>query len=77
MNEIRYASKEDSNLIIKGIIEICNLEKEKPETKNKLTKQTKNAIQRKEIRIITLDHKPIGFVQYKFTKKTPYGYKRT
>ena len=73
MIQIRFGKKDDINLILNGILEICKIEKQKPETKNKLIQQTKNAIQKKEIRIITLNKEPIGFLQYKFTKKTPYG----
>ena len=73
MNEIRYASKEDLDLIIKGILEICNLEKEKPDTKKQILRKTLKAIKNKEIITIYTNNKPVAFIQFKFTKKTPYG----
>lgn len=73
MKDIRYAEKGDINFILHGIREICRIERQKPDSKTKLISLIKKAIRKKEIRIIAQDKKDIGFVQFTFTKKSPYG----
>lgn len=73
MEEIRYAEKGDINFILQGIREICRIERQKPDSKAKLVNQIKKVIRKKEIRIIAQDKEAIGFIQFTFTKKSPYG----
>lgn len=72
--KIRFATKKDIPFIVKGIQEICRIEKENPDKKENIIKITKKALRKKEIKVaVDKNNKPIGFIQFKFTNKTPYG----
>lgn len=73
MLKIRYAIKEDIPFILQGIMEVCRIEKEKPDKKAKLVCLINKAMQKKEIRVITKGKETAGFVQFQFTRKSPYG----
>lgn len=68
------AVKEDVTFILRGIKEICKIEKQKPDPDKTIIKLTNNAINNNQIRILRINKKPIGFVQYKFTRKSLYGF---
>jgi len=73
--KIRNATSKDLNFIYGGTIDICKIEKQTPEKKSFTIKQLKLAIKNKKIRIAYLSEKPIGFVQFTFSNKSPYGLK--
>ncbi len=73
MLKIRYAIKADIPFILQGIREVCRIEMEKPDKKAKLIRLINKAMKKKEIRVVTQDGKTAGFVQYQFTRKSPYG----
>lgn len=71
--EIKNAKTEDIPFVIEGIKEICKIEKQKPESDKSLLKTTFKAIKKKEILIVTNKNHQIGFLQFTFSKKSPYG----
>lgn len=73
MDKIRYASEEDIPFIIQGIKEISIVEKQKPDKDVMILKFIKLALKKNEIKVISKDKKVIGFIQFKFTNKNPYG----
>ncbi|MBW3003401.1 GNAT family N-acetyltransferase [Candidatus Woesearchaeota archaeon] len=73
MINVAFAKVKDVPFILRGTKEICTIEKQKPELENKQLKLIRSAIQNKEIRVASADGKAVGFVQFKFTKKNPYG----
>ena len=70
---IEFATEKDLKLIIKGIKEICNIEKQKPKKEAILINNIKKAIRNKRIIIAKRDNKKIGFIQFTFSNKEPYG----
>lgn len=72
--KIDYAKKQDILFIIKGIKEICKIEKEKPEKNSFLIKKIKEALEKNQIIIARYKDEPIGFVQFIFSNKEPYGF---
>ncbi|MFA5888314.1 MAG: GNAT family N-acetyltransferase [Candidatus Nanoarchaeia archaeon] len=73
MLKIRYAIRSDIPFILQGIREVCKIEMEKPDKKPKLIRLINKAMKKKEIRVVTQDGKTAGFVQFQFTRKSPYG----
>jgi GNAT superfamily N-acetyltransferase len=71
--KIQNATKKDINFIYNGTTDICKIEKQKPEKKAFTIKQLKQAIQTKKVRVAHLNKKPVGFVQFTFSNKSPYG----
>jgi phosphinothricin acetyltransferase len=71
--EIRNAKKEDELLILKGIKEICKLEKEKPDSIAHLKKQFNHSLKRKEIIVTTINNKAVGFIWFLIASRVPYG----
>jgi len=70
---IENATETDLLFIINGIKKICKIEKEIPEKDSILIKNTKEAIRNKKIRIAKTNNKTLGFVQFTFSSKEPYG----
>lgn len=75
MFNLRYANKNDISFVLQGIFEICAIEKQKKDSLAVALKLITDALRKKEIRIITDDDVIVGFIQFAFTKKNPYGLK--
>lgn len=70
---IENASTEDMEFIVKGMFEICSIERQLSDPRNTLIKQTKKAIKNREILVARDKNRPVGFIQFVFAKKNPYG----
>jgi len=75
MIKIENAKKEHVNFILKGIEEIFEIEKATLTKKQKieLKKSIIKDIKRREIKIAIKENKPVGFIWFKFSDKTPFG----
>ena len=71
--KIRKAKKEDVNFVLNGIKEICKIEKEKINSIKFLDKRVLNNIRKKRIILLEVEGKPVGFLEFIFSKKQPYG----
>jgi GNAT superfamily N-acetyltransferase len=70
---IDNASAVDLDFIVKGMFEICNIERQVSDPRNTLIKQAKKAIKGEEILVARDKAKIVGFIQFVFAKKNPYG----
>lgn len=73
MVKITFAKTKDIPFILQGTKEICLIEKQESVLDNSQLKIIKTALKKKEIRVASIDRKIVGFIQFKFSKKNPYG----
>lgn len=75
MIKIKNAKVEHAEFVLKGIEEITKTEKATltKKLKTELKEIILKDIKRKEIKIASKDGKPIAFIWFKFSDKTPFG----
>jgi GNAT superfamily N-acetyltransferase len=67
------ATTKDIPFIIKGINEIYKIEKQPSDKRSVLEKKIKIQIKQKQIIVAKIGEKTIGFLEFLFSKKEPYG----
>jgi len=70
---LEKATAEELPFIIKGVKEICKIEKQKSEDSALLRKTIRKAIEEKKIIVAKVDDSLVGFLQFAFSNKEPYG----
>lgn len=71
--EVENAKEEDIEFILKGIKDVCRIEKQIPEDRRVLIKKTREALLKKQIRVAKISGNTVGFIQFSFSRRSPYG----
>ncbi|MBU0906854.1 MAG: GNAT family N-acetyltransferase [Nanoarchaeota archaeon] len=70
---LKNGNDSDVSFVINGIKEICKIEKQKPESNAGLLKAVKEAIKGGRLIVARLGNNRVGFVQFIFSTREPYG----